>query len=183
MIFFRINFHYKCARFNFALPSNHLCKTHQIQQIKCFLARFLFRQEWRCSWSSADRRCSNYIWVVSKFIAYEAATYSRDWTVLHFWWYHNVKIQIRAVLFDNKPQIPRYIKIKHINFPTTPLWPGDAIWQHRSGSTLIQVMAPSHYMNKLSITEVQWQTSENNFTRDTSAIDHKNSNLLIRKLF
>ena len=26
--------------------------------------------EWRCSWSSADRRCSNYIWVINKFIAY-----------------------------------------------------------------------------------------------------------------
>ena len=23
--------------------------------------------EWRCSWSSADRRCSNYIWVIKKF--------------------------------------------------------------------------------------------------------------------
>ena len=25
---------------------------------------------WRCSWSSADRRCSNYIWVIDNFIAY-----------------------------------------------------------------------------------------------------------------
>ena len=24
-------------------------------------------REWRCSWSSADRRCSNYIWVISNF--------------------------------------------------------------------------------------------------------------------
>ena len=27
-------------------------------------------REWRCSWSSADRRCSNYIWVIGNFIAY-----------------------------------------------------------------------------------------------------------------
>ena len=27
-------------------------------------------QLWRCSWSSANRRCSNYIWVINKFIAY-----------------------------------------------------------------------------------------------------------------
>ena len=27
-------------------------------------------QEWKCSWSSADRRCSNYIWVINKFIAH-----------------------------------------------------------------------------------------------------------------
>ena len=26
--------------------------------------------EWRCSWSSADRRCSNYIWVTNKSTAY-----------------------------------------------------------------------------------------------------------------
>ena len=24
--------------------------------------------EWRCSWSSADRRCSNYIWVINNFL-------------------------------------------------------------------------------------------------------------------
>ena len=24
--------------------------------------------EWRCSWSSADRRCSNYIWVINNLI-------------------------------------------------------------------------------------------------------------------
>ena len=27
-------------------------------------------QVWRCSWSSTDRRCSNYIWVINSFIAY-----------------------------------------------------------------------------------------------------------------
>ena len=44
-----------------------------------------------------------------------------------------------------------------------PLRPSDAIWQHRSGSTLAQVMAccltaPSHYMNKfwLIISKVLW---------------------------
>ena len=26
-------------------------------------------REWRCSWSSADRRCSNYIWVIGEFNA------------------------------------------------------------------------------------------------------------------
>ena len=37
--------------------------------------------EWRCSWSSADRRCSNYIWVINKFITYQGATYIRGFTV------------------------------------------------------------------------------------------------------
>ena len=46
-----------------------------------------------------------------------------------------------------------------------PLWPSDAIWRHRSGSTLAQVMAcclmaPSHYLNQcwLIISEVQWHS-------------------------
>ena len=42
----------------------------------CVLSR-----EWRCSWSSADRRCSNYIWVIDNFIACKGATYIRDLTV------------------------------------------------------------------------------------------------------
>ena len=37
-------------------------------------------RERRCSWSSADRRCSNYIWVINNFIAY--------WAVLEVWWYY-----------------------------------------------------------------------------------------------
>ena len=39
-------------------------------------------REWRCSWSSAGRRCSSYIWVIDNFIAYQGATYIRDLTVL-----------------------------------------------------------------------------------------------------
>ena len=55
----------------------------------------------------------------------------------------------------------------------------DTIWQHRTGSTLAQVMAccltaPRHYQNQcwLIISKVQGHSSENNFTRDTSAIYH-----------
>ena len=31
--------------------------------------------EWRCSWSSSDRQCSNYIWVINNFIAHYGVTY------------------------------------------------------------------------------------------------------------
>ena len=36
-----------------------LCPTHWSQVLS---------QEWRCSWSSADRRCSNNIWVINNFL-------------------------------------------------------------------------------------------------------------------
>ena len=59
--------------------------------------------------------------------------------------------------------------------------PSDAIWRHKSGSTLAQVMAccltaPSHYLNqcRLIISTVLWHSSKGNFTRDNSAINHWN---------
>ena len=39
-------------------------------------------REWRCNWSSADRRCSNYIWVINNLIGYWGAPYIRDVTVI-----------------------------------------------------------------------------------------------------
>ena len=40
-------------------------------------------RKWRCSWSSGDRWCPNYIWVISNFIANQGASYIRDFTVSH----------------------------------------------------------------------------------------------------
>ena len=61
------------------------------------------------------------------------------------------------------------------------LWPRDAIWRQRSGSTLAQLMAcclmaPSHYLNQcwLIIHEGQWHSYQGNFTRDASTIIHQN---------
>ena len=51
---------------------NCLCPIHWSQ---------LLSREWRCSWSSADRRCSNYIWVINSFIAQSGGYYIRCLTV------------------------------------------------------------------------------------------------------
>ena len=55
-------------------------------------------------------------------------------------------------------------------------WPSDVIWRQGSRSTLAQVMAccltaPNHYLNQcwLNVSEVQWHSSEGNFTKDASA--------------
>ena len=42
----------------------------------------VWSREWRCRWSSADRRYSNYIWVFNKFMAYWGASYIRYLTVV-----------------------------------------------------------------------------------------------------
>ena len=59
------------------------------------------------------------------------------------------------------------------------LWPRNAIWQYRSGSTFAQVMAccltaPSDYLNQcwLTISDVQWHSSKCNFIGDSAAINH-----------
>ena len=43
--------------------------------------RQMLSREWRCSWSSTDRRYSNHTWVISKFITYQAAPYIRYFTI------------------------------------------------------------------------------------------------------
>ena len=39
-------------------------------------------RQWGCSWSSVDRRCSNYIWMINNFIAYQGASCIRGLTVV-----------------------------------------------------------------------------------------------------
>ena len=48
-----------------------LCPVHWNQMLS---------REW-CSWSSADRRCSNYIWMINNLVAYLGVTYIRDLTI------------------------------------------------------------------------------------------------------
>ena len=43
----------------------------------------MWSREWICCWGSADRRCSIYIWMISKFIAYLDATYIRGLVVFY----------------------------------------------------------------------------------------------------
>ena len=57
---------------NLILSCSCLCPIHWTQVLS---------REWRCSWSSTDRRCSNYIWVINNFIAFSGAAYIRDLTV------------------------------------------------------------------------------------------------------
>ena len=54
--------HTKSPNLHFLVSScSGLCLIHWSQVLS---------QEWRCSWRSADRWCSNYIWVINNVIAY-----------------------------------------------------------------------------------------------------------------
>ena len=60
------------------------------------------------------------------------------------------------------------VDVKRLYFNS--LWPSDVIWQHRSRSTLIQVMAccltvPSHFLSRcvILIGEVLWHSCVSDF--------------------
>ena len=55
----------KSQNFNNSRLVLQLSLSNQLKPCRCTLSR-----EWRYSWSSADRRCSNYIWVMNKSLAY-----------------------------------------------------------------------------------------------------------------
>ena len=57
----------------FISPCSSLCTIHWSQVLS---------REWGCSWSSADRRCTNYIWVINNFIANQGASCIRGLRVL-----------------------------------------------------------------------------------------------------
>ena len=93
----------------FLIPScSCLCPIHWSQVLSL---------EWKCSWSSGDRRCSNYIWVISKFIVYYGATYIRGLTVyqlpLSQWW----PCQWHTRLAHLCITMPQWVKMNKNAFP------------------------------------------------------------------
>ena len=60
--------------------SQHLKDSRTVLRLS--LPNPLLGRERRCSWSSADRRCSNYIWVIKNFIANKGEAYIRGFTVV-----------------------------------------------------------------------------------------------------
>ena len=73
-------------------------KMFLVSSCGCFCPIFwshVLSWEWRCSWSSAERRGYKYIWVINILIVYKGASYIRYFTVVPFClrpielWQHN----------------------------------------------------------------------------------------------
>ena len=106
------------------------------------------------------------------------------------WRYHSLPLRQRfathSMLLSSKICSQQTnIFLLHQNLRINSLWPSDAIWRQRSGSTLAQVlacclMAPSHYLNQccLLIKEVLWPYSTAN-TPDTILYMFDNYNFKI----
>ena len=55
----------------------------QMPKLKCFSSRLaVVFAHWSCSWSSTDRRCSNYIYLINNFIIYCGVPYIRGLTAI-----------------------------------------------------------------------------------------------------
>ena len=101
----------------------------------------------------------------------------KSWGSHHIWCYVRWSAHLPARLLQHLVLVPT------IKVPVKSLWPCDAIWRHRSGSTLAQVMAccltaPSHYLNQCwpLISEVLWCSPESNFTMSAQATILHNEN-------
>ena len=82
-------------------------------------------RKWRCSWSNADRRCSNYIWVINNFIAHQGVSYNRcltvDWETPHFHW---ILDNLQCIMGScDRWEFPPFFK-SHCQSPGTALTEG-----------------------------------------------------------
>ena len=69
--------------------------------------------EWRCSWSSADRRCSNYIWVINNLIAHKSVFYIRD-LMVHIVCAASIHSILALYVYLYTEQIMHYHQISNI---------------------------------------------------------------------
>ena len=117
-------------------------------------------REWRCSWSSADRRCSNYIWMIYGFIAYWTAAYIRGFT------------QCISVLFSSNPCLnSRSVKLYTFLFTCIP-WYRLYIFNE----TLNPPFAVENYTIKLRrrkkkyVSKLQYKNGENIYDQAGAAV-------------
>ena len=101
-------------------------------------------REWRCSWSSADKRCSNYIWMINNFIACYGATYIEVWRyplVFHKEGFQQTAVSHCRGMIANAYIFPCFPRTNHYTNGLTQLLLGHSIVHHKISSSIFQVMA------------------------------------------
>ena len=99
----------------------------------------------------ADRRCSNYIWVIDNFIAYLVASYIRGFTVCE------IELSLKTVDFAVNSYVPL---VPHICVSESG--------QHWFRQWLLAYSVPTHYLNQCSLivhrtlrNKLQWNLNQN----------------------
>ena len=75
--------------------------------------------EWKCSWSNAERQCSNYFWVLHNFIAYLSVNYIRGFKIINFQTTHSSCNY--ALLWNAHPK-RNYLSNKHSSWWCMSTW-------------------------------------------------------------
>ena len=105
-------------------------------------------REWRCSWSSADRWCSNYIWMINNFIAYEGVAY--------IWGLRVIKQECAAAQGERYPLHPQtgiemVLDLKPMTLKISQHWAQShyryvcQIWKQSNQSILSYTVSHSHH--------------------------------------
>ena len=117
---------------------------------------------WRCSWNSADRRSSNFIWVINNLISYLSTSYIRDLTVHFIQW----MIMIKKNADSGLPNI-------HCNVRA------DIATWHTKLRQILQFWKglndKKHFYIKFKFKTVIWLTKQNRFYKCTK-VTHNNTN-------
>ena len=121
-----------------------LCSIHWSQVLS---------QEWRCSWSSADRRCSNYIWVIDIFFTYLGAYYIRD-----FYGNFNV-VELQSLL-----------RLRLVNIS----------WRVPKSKLVWEMVASAHWVITLDISLIEYHNRYVNSDMFIKIVSNVNSDMFIK---
>ena len=90
------------------LSCSCLCPIHWSQVLS---------REWRCSWNSAEKRCSIYIWMINNVIAHYGASYIRDLTVVLISWILHRQPGLLSRLISNSNSLPHRVAAVFDSWP------------------------------------------------------------------
>ena len=129
--------------------------------------------EWRCSWSSADRRCSDYIWMINNLIFNQIGSYIRDLMVITtsclfqypIRWRHKIDVynslialQFVRCLSNHFAELPAQFQgtiFKHFNIQSCGLYTSFDIielgYHWIRWSWLVTHWTPVHYGNQCRV--------------------------------
>ena len=102
----------------------------------------LLSREWRCSWGSANRRSSNYIWVSRNFIAFLGACYIRGLAVYADLGTASVNSLLEDIGLISYEYISLCVGVIHIHFQIRVLPVSHSMWLAIIRDTIFYLYVP-----------------------------------------
>ena len=132
----------------------------------------LLSSEWRCNWSSADRRCSNFIWVINNCIASSGASYIRGFTIFRISRNFTLDVMMQYAVYNMHQNVKTSIHSLS-KFPLAHAWTcyNYAIyWQH-----VHFILRWHHSITSYVVRCVKWWTVHKSCRKKLSLILNRKS--------